>query len=80
VQFRDAASGVQVDESYRGFIIRLKRAAIWRAVLVETATGATLPTMATALLSEGRGMALERAIGLVDLYCRGLGVGDEEAA
>lgn len=69
-----------MDESYRGYTIRLKRTAIWHAVLVDAATGTVLPTMATALLREGRGVALQRAIGLVDVYCRGLEAGDQQAA
>jgi hypothetical protein len=71
---------LQLDETYRGYTIRLQRMAIWNAVLVDSSTGAVLPTKATALLREGRGVALERAISLVDLYCRGLEAGEQQAA
>ena len=57
-----------MDDSYRGYTIRVTRAAQWHAILLEPGTGLVLPTKATALLREGRGMALERAKKLVDLY------------
>lgn len=60
-----------LDDSYRGYTIRVTRAAQWHAILLEPGTGAVLPTKATALLREGRGMALERARKLVDLYAAG---------
>jgi len=61
-----------VDESYRGYTIRISCGAIWHAVLVEAATGIVLPTKATARLREGHIVALKRAQELVDLYCRAL--------
>lgn len=57
-----------MDDSYRGYTIRVTRADQWHAILIEPGTGAVLPTKATALLREGRGMALDRAHRLVDLY------------
>lgn len=66
---RDNYAGDYVlDDSYRGYIIRVTRAAQWHAILLEPGTGAVLPTKATALLREGRGVAMERARKLVDLY------------
>ena len=65
------AGDYALDDSYRGYIIRVTRAAQWHAILLEPGTGAVLPTKATALLREGRGMALERARKLVDLYAAG---------
>ena len=65
------AGDYALDDSYRGYIIRVTRAAQWHAILLEPGTGAVLPTKATALLREGRGMALERARKLVDLYATG---------
>lgn len=62
------AGDYALDDSYRGYIIRVTRAAQWHAILLEPSTGAVLPTKATALLREGRGMAMERARKLVDLY------------
>ena len=64
----NCAGDYALDDSYRGYIIRVTRAAQWHAILLEPGTGAVLPTKATALLREGRGMALERARKLVDLY------------
>jgi len=55
------AGDYALDDSYRGYTIRVTRAAQWHAILLEPGTGAVLPTKATALLREGRGMALERA-------------------
>ncbi|CAN7228049.1 hypothetical protein ASC89_12430 [Devosia sp. Root413D1] len=60
-----------MDDSYRGYIIRVTRAAQWHAILLEPGTGAVLPTKATALLREGRGIAMDRARKLVDLYAAG---------
>lgn len=57
-----------LDDSYRGYTIRVTRAAQWHAILLEPGTGAVLPTKATALLREGRGIALDRARKLIDLY------------
>lgn len=57
-----------MDEIYRGYTIRVTRSLSWHAVLVEPGTGAMLPTMATALLDEGRSVALFRARKLVDIY------------
>ena len=41
---------------------------LWRAVLVERDTGATLPTMVTASMDEGVEVCAERARDLIDLY------------
>lgn len=57
-----------LDDSYRGYTIRVTRAAQWHAILLEPGTGAILPTKATALLREGRSVAMERARKLIDLY------------
>lgn len=57
-----------LDDSYRGYTIRVTRAAQWHAILLEPGTGAVLPTKATALLREGRGIAMDRARDLVDIY------------
>jgi hypothetical protein len=63
-----------LDETYRGYTIRLTRSQSWHAVLVEPGTGIVLPTMATALLHEGPAVALARARKLIDIYA------DAEAA
>ena len=55
-------------EHYRGHRIDLARTRFWEAVIIETETGITLPTKATALLKEGRSVALRRACKLIDLY------------
>lgn len=60
--------GVGVDETYRGYTIRLQRRQSWHAVLVEPGTGVVLPTMATALLHEGPATVLTRARKLIDIY------------
>lgn len=57
-----------MDDSYRGYTIRIARTTRWDAVLIEPVTGLVLPTKATALLSEGRGVAILRARTLIDLY------------
>lgn len=61
-----------VDEQYRGHVIRITRSGMWHAVLVELDSGTILPTKATALMREGRTVALERAQELVDLYIDGV--------
>ena len=58
-------------EQYRGHAIRLARTSHWDAVLIELETGTTLPTKATALMREGRGVALARAQHLIDIYLDG---------
>lgn len=58
----------QVQEVYRGHAINLSRSTLWSAVLTELASGAVLPTKATALLGEGKTVALSRGRKLVDLY------------
>ena len=63
---------MSLTESYRGFAIRLERAGSWQAKIVETSTGALLPTMATALVHEGQAAALLRARKLVDIYADAL--------
>jgi len=60
------------DLHYRGFAIRIERHASWHAMIEEMATGATLPTMATAQQSEGQAVALRRARTLVDIYANAL--------
>ena len=40
-------------------------------MLIELETGTTLPTKATALMREGRGVALARAQHLIDIYLDG---------
>ena len=57
-----------MDDSYRGYTIRITRTTRWDAVLVETTTGLIMPTKATSLLREGREVAIVRARALVDLY------------
>lgn len=59
-----------MDEHYRGCMIQLTRTAIWHAVIVDRDSGAIYPTKATALLGEGRGMAMKRARELIDIYAR----------
>jgi hypothetical protein len=61
-----------LDETYRGFAIRLERVGEWHAKIIEMATGALLPTMATALVEEGQATALFRARRLVDVYADAL--------
>ncbi|WP_421761391.1 hypothetical protein [Devosia sp.] len=53
---------------------------MWHAVLVELDSGTTLPTKATALMREGRTVALERAHELVDLYIDGVAARAADAA
>ena len=65
-----------MNETYRGFAIRLERAGSWHAKIFETSTGAMLPTMATALVHEGYAAALARARHLVDLYADALKLAD----
>ncbi len=74
------AGDYALDDSYRGYTIRVTRAAQWHAILMEPGTGAVLPTKATALLREGRGVALERARPLVDIYAAAFGGLEERAA
>jgi hypothetical protein len=69
-----------LDDSYRGYIIRVTRAAQWHAIVLEPGTGAVLPTKATALFREGRGVALERARKLIDLYAAGFAEQRDRAA
>lgn len=57
-----------MDETYRGFIIRVSLTSRWEAHLIEIASGAALPTKSTALSGEGRSVALTRARALADLY------------
>lgn len=68
---RDSAGEDLLDDSYRGYTIRITRATRWDAVLIEAATGLVLPTKATSLLREGRDVAVVRARALVDLYANG---------
>lgn len=74
------AGDYALDDSYRGYTIRVTRAAQWHAILMEPGTGAVLPTKATALLREGRGVAVERARTLVDIYAAAFGGLEERAA
>ena len=55
-------------ENYRGHSIQVTRARFWDAVITEAETGIVLPTKATALLHEGRLIAIARACELIDLY------------
>lgn len=55
-------------ETYRGHCITITRTRFWDAVIVEAETGAVLPTKATAMLDEGRLVAIARACELIDLY------------
>lgn len=61
-----------MNETYRGFAIRLERAGSWHAKIFETSTGTMLPTMATALVHEGSHAALSRARHLIDIYANAL--------
>jgi hypothetical protein len=61
-----------LNETYRGFAIRVERAALWHAKIVEASTGTVLPTMATALADEGAAIAILRARRLVDIYADAL--------
>ena len=65
---RDSAGEDLLDDSYRGYTIRITRTTRWDAVLIEAATGLVLPTKATSLLREGRDVAIVRARALVDIY------------
>lgn len=65
---RDSPGEYVLDDSYRGYAIRITRTTRWDAVLVEVATGQVMPTKATALLREGRDVAIVRARALVDVY------------
>jgi len=58
-------------ETYRGHCITITRTRFWDAVIVEAETGTVLPTKATALLHEGRLVAIARACQLIDLYVGG---------
>ncbi len=55
-------------EDYRGHRIHLTRTRLWDAVIIDAETGITLPTKATALLREGRSVAMARACRLIDIY------------
>ena len=55
-------------ENYRGHSIRVTRRHFWDAVIIEAATGAILPTKASAQLHEGRSVVIARACELIDLY------------
>jgi len=55
-------------ENYRGHSIRVTRTEFWDAVIIESETGPVLPTKATAMLHEGRSVAVARACELIDLY------------
>ncbi len=74
------AGDYALDDSYRGYTIRVTRAAQWHAILLEPGTGAVLPTKATALLREGRGIAMDRACKLVDIYVTASEFSRERAA
>ena len=64
----DSTGYGRLDETYRGYTIRMTRSLSWHAVLVEPGTDIVLPTMATALLREGPAVALSRARKLIDIY------------
>ena len=57
-----------MDDSYRGYTIRITRTTRWDAVLIEAATGQVMPTKSTALFREGRDVAIVRARALVEIY------------
>lgn len=58
-------------EDYRGHIICLIEGPVWRAELIERASGTVLPTMATATRAEGPAVCGQRGRALVDLYIEG---------
>ena len=58
-------------ETYRGHRITITRTRVWDAIIVEVETGMVLPTKATAMLHEGRLVAIARAHDLIDLYVGG---------
>ena len=55
-------------ENYRRQSIQVTPARFWDAVITEAETGIVLPTKPTALLHEGRLIAIARACELIDLY------------
>lgn len=57
-----------MNREYRGHSIHLTCHRLWDAVIVDAETGVMLPTKATALLREGRWVAIARAYKLIDLY------------
>lgn len=57
-----------MQQHYRGHVIRFIEGELWRAELIERASGAILPTMVTAARHEGIGICAKRARSLVDLY------------
>ncbi len=57
-----------MQQHYRGHVIRFIEGELWRAELIERASGALLPTMATAERAEGIGICARRARNLIDLY------------
>lgn len=57
-----------LQERYRGHEIRFVDSGSWSAELVETASGALLPTKATASISEGMSICSARARLLIDRY------------
>ena len=70
----------EVDETYRGYTIRVTRNVRWDAILVDMATGTVLPTKATALMREGRTIAIDRARALIDIYAKAAETRRERAA
>ena len=69
-----------MNETYRGYMIRVTRTVRWDAVLVEVATDTMLPTKATALMREGRSVAVDRARALIDIYVKAGDAQRERAA
>ncbi len=69
-----------MNEHYRGCMIQLTQTALWHAVIVDAHSGAIYPTKATALLREGRGVAVTRARELIDIYARTGTTGVDRAA
>lgn len=57
-----------MQHEHRGHIIRITEGRWLRAELIERATGALLPTAATATADEGRDVLEDRARRLVDIY------------
>lgn len=64
----DSAGEYVLDDSYRGYTIRITCTTRWDAVLIEAATGLVMPTKVTSLLRDGRDAALLRARALIDVY------------
>lgn len=73
---RSAGRGREVEQFYRGHMIRLFGGSWWRAQLVELRSGVMLPTTVTATPEEGSAICVARARALIDLYMADEGHGD----